>query len=339
MKQIYIDNSILGRVCNQIPCDSKFAGNFDNAVLQSPHLPNSYEPLFSPFSVMEIIGLTVKMDQIPVNQSLSNKIKNAIDDNQKLDLVHEYWENIYKKFIGILDKDSRFTVKHIKKLQDKKISHIEDADIREKIKPFIQYDQIDQERLNIMKGWIAVDQVFNYNYREDVKPYIYNTLILKMVDFIMNRGYDQNKAITNFPFTRVISKVWNEHKFKLDKNDIYIKKYLDKITKNIQYKGNKDLMDTELIHFSVVGKCNDNSNKKDPVYCYTCDSYEKIKDRVSVYKGLIKYFFNDFQKRCAKLLNIDFDMDKYINMGKIILCDPYKGIFKDILDVNKVPEF
>ena len=71
---------------------------FDKAVLQNPKLPEEYTPLFTPFSLVEFIGLTIKTDPIPADTSLSDKIKNAKDEEKHI-LVHEYWDKLRGKNI------------------------------------------------------------------------------------------------------------------------------------------------------------------------------------------------------------------------------------------------
>ena len=117
------------------------------------------------------------------------------------------------------------------------------------------------------------------------------------------------------------------------------KEYFNKISKNIHYKNNRDLMDAELIHFAVVGQPNDD-NTNDPVYCYTCDDYEKIKDRVLTYKHMIHIIeddFKNFQKENPANLEINLDINSNLIMGIIAFCNPDTGEISKILDIKQIP--
>ena len=336
MDHLYIDNSVLGKICNPQFCDDNFAKNFDNTVFKNQRLPNNYKPIFTPFSIMEGIGLTIKIDQqIFVNHSLSDKIKNETNKankEKKSNLVCEYWDYIEKRVFQQLEANKDFTLEHIRKLQEEKISHIKYPSIREKIKPFICYRQINDEKLKMIKQYIALDQLFSHNYRKDMEETFYHSMIFEMISLITH-PVSQRTGIESFSFARVISKLW-EFEIKLKKDEVFVKQnndFLDKISKNLYYKGNKDLMDTELIHLAVIGQSN--NEKNDPVCCYTCDDYEKIKDRVSVYKGLVRYYFKYCKRKFQKS---NFDIDHYITAGKIAFCDSQSGNILDVLNVKEV---
>ena len=329
MAQLYIDNSVFTRICESY----EFAKGFDKTIQQNPKLPESYTPLFTPFSLIEYIGLTVKIDPIPADISLSDKIKNAKGE-KKYDLIKKYWEQIYQKNLSIIDNDEQFTLKHIKTQQKEKISRIHPDIDKEKIKPFIHYGKMNDNKVKDIKESIALDQLYNHNYKKTIKHDIYPYFIREMIGFnILNNQISTQKTIS-FPFSRIMSKLWN-HMIYSNKNDDFVKnnkEKLDKITKNIFYKGNRDLMDTELVHLSVVGQPDDD-NKKEPVYCYTCDDYEQTEDRVSIYKGLIAHFLNDCKE---KFQDPEYDINNNLIMGIIAFCNPNTGQIKRILDVEKV---
>ena len=98
--------------------------------------------------------------------------------------------NYVGRILKIINEDGRFTVDHIKDLQDKKLLYIKDANIREKIKPFIHYDKIDDDKINTIKDLIALDHVHHHNYKNDIRHYIYGHYIIEMIGFII-----QNHAL------------------------------------------------------------------------------------------------------------------------------------------------
>ena len=333
MVQLYIDNSVFGRICRS----REFAEGFDKAILQNPKLPKSYTPLFTPFSLMEFIGLTVKIDSIPPDISLSDKIKNAKDIEQE-PYLGKYLEQLTQKVLEKLDADRRFTIEHIKYLQDEKLSHIEDIDIRKKIKRFIQYGKIDNKELNKMKTCIALDQAYNHNFRKDIKDDVYSLIRIDMVDFIINNINRKSNKMPSIPFSRVMSKLW-DYTMKSSKDNPLIKnnrEYFDKMTESIHYKGHRDMMDVELVHLAVVGQPH-SKNEKDSMYCYTCDNYKQTKDRVLVYKHIIEDAFKSFQRHKPSNLETDFDINANLIMGTIAFCDPDTGEVSGTLDVKQMP--
>lgn len=333
MAQFYIDNSVFGRICKS----REFAEGFDKAVLQNPKLPKSYTPLFTPFSLMEFIGLTVKIDPIPADDSLSDKIKNAKDSAYKQNsYLYEYLKQLKQKVLEQLDADERFTIEYIKDLQDEKLSYINDADIREKIKPFIQYGKIDNNELNKITAFIAADQAYNHNFREDIKKYVYSLIRIDMVDFILNNI--NQKSVLSYSFSRVMSKLW-DYLMKLNKDNDLIKnnrEYFDKMTESMRYKGHRDMMDAELIHLAMVGQPH-GKNEKEPTYCYTCDDYEQTRRRVLGYKHIIEDVFKDFRRYKPSNLEINLDINNNLIMGTIAFCDQHTGEISKILDVKQMP--
>ena len=333
MAQLYIDNSVLGRICKS----REFAEGFDKAVVQNPKLPKSYTHLPTSYSLMEFIGLTFKIDDISADDSLSDKIKNAKGIEQK-PYLDKYLEQLKQKISEKLDADRHFTIEHIKYLQDKKLSHIEDIDIRKKIKRFIQYGKIDNKELNKMKTCIALDQAYNHNFRKDIKDDVYSLIRIDMVDFIINNINRKSNKMPSIPFSRVMSKLW-DYTMKLSKDNPLIKnnrEYFDKMTESIHYKGNRDMMDVELVHLAVVGQPH-SKNEKDSMYCYTCDDYEQTKKRVLGYKYIIEDAFKSFQRHKPSNLETDFDINANLIMGTIAFCDPDTGEILKTLDIKQMP--
>lgn len=335
MAQLYIDNSVLGRFCRSF----EFAKGFDIAVEQNPKLPESYNPLSTPFSLMEFIGLTVTIDPIPADDSLSDKIKNAKSFEQKSQLMADYWEKLYKEILEKLDEDERFTIEYIKDLQDKKLSKISHSINIEKIKRFIQYDKINDDRLKEMKTFIVLDQIFNHNYRSKIKDDVYSCIRTTMVQSIVkNINQELNQSALTFPFPRVMSKFWN-HLMRSNKDNDWIKnnrEYFDKMTESMRYKGHQDMMDIELVHLAVVGQPY-GKNEKEPTYCYTCDDYEQTRRRVLGYKCIIEETFKDFERDKPSNLETDFDIKTNLIMGTIIFCNPDTGEILKTLDVKQMP--
>ena len=330
MAQLYIDNSVLNKICNNLV----FAENFDDQILKDPNLPVRYDPIFTPFSLMEGIGLTVKMTPVSVNHSLSDKIKNAMDKEKELEIIYKYCDFIKEKVFQQFEKDECL-LERIKSLQKEKILRINHSIDIEKVKPFIQYDRMNLNKIHDIKQYIALDQVFSHNYREDIKQYIYPFFIRELIGFIISSTNSKERSMS-FPFTRAMSKLW-EYTINLTRNNNFTdrhKKIITKISSNIKYKNNKDLMDTELVHLAVVGQPN-NGNKKSLIYCYTCDDYEKTKDRISLYKGLVRFFLEGLK---TEYQTKKIDMAQYVTMGKIIFCDPKDGMFLKVLDIKKVSD-
>ena len=190
------------------------------------------------------------------------------------------------------------------------------------------YKTFNKKNLSIIKEHLILDRIFNYDFKKQIKVDISSFFLYLILKQLVDNS--------NFPHTRILNKIY-EFVIKKNENELNQrqKECINKIITKSRYHG-KDLMDTELIHFATIGYyCN---GKRFPVNCYTLDNYNKLRERVSLYKsslkGILDFVMQNEEK--SEREKIEKIRSHHFIPGKIICFDRNIKHVKT-LSVEKIP--
>ena len=311
---MYIDNGLREKIF----MDSELYEKFCNEIDGNSQLPDikGYKRRMTHFSILEAIGLTIKINDIPGIPSYIDKIIEAMGTNgQKEDpekiveIGGDYMVSLLSEYEDKVSKDENFTKKNIKNLVDKKLSRVP-PQTRSIYKEILDIDDMGRF-LEEVCTMVAFEKIQEHRHSEEIKKYMHTLFFSEMTHF-----FRDNKK--NFSFAR---SMYNWMEFAIKKND---ERNLEKI-KRFRYKTSKDLMDTELIHLAVAGFY---SGKRKPVHCYTCDDGDITHKRILFYITSINFMFQE-SKEIQKSLPRDI-----IVPGKVVVCKS-TGEISNIIDVEK----
>ena len=327
---MYIDNGLLNLLISKNENTEKF---FKKISIKTPHNKNNCRAFPTSFSFLEFIGLTIKEIfgdcKTHADESLSDKIKNTKDNYKKITYFSEYCNNLKSLFCKRIKKNEKLTLANIEKLQEERFAKIDDPlrNSWEGGHPF--FKKLDESILKNIKDDVIIDRILAHDYKSFSRQDIDSMLCGDMIRYIV-------KENSNFPFTRLSSKVWDHIVSTCPDPDqkILMKRIMQHT--NSQYLDGKDLVDTEFIHTSAIGHFN--KGKRHPVYCYTCDDYDTNRFRVFIYKFILKESCKMTKQEAEMRGNQDMinQIENYSIAEGEIVCFNQNIQIEKILDVKEV---
>lgn len=165
---------------------------------------------------------------------------------------------------------------------------------------------------------LAYDYVSKYKYPSNIENSVVGSFLLDIFKGPFSGWNISQARLLEFSWDAKVKsillrngKITEENCLKL-KNDGYF------------FKANSDLVDTELIHLSVMGCLI--GNRLAPVVCFTTDPLEKVKFRLWLYKQNVSFLARNFPKE-AKSLNV--------SPGIVCVCSEKTGEIIEVIEVQK----
>ncbi|EKR54597.1 hypothetical protein [Leptospira interrogans] len=299
----YLDTNIFGKLIK----DKNYFDVFSIETNRNNEFPNLLPIYFTPFSIIEYLGIKI---QNPVIKCSQNLRKNTIETEIERILYESY--QYYMSLHAI-------TKQNILQVAEKTASFIEKNNLY--FGAFCNYILTHKSFEKELALHLAVNYIYNYRFPSSLRSYISATL-----SYDLFRNYMLPYSISKF---RLIENVWDTQWTRFNKESEG--KFLS-FDKALRLKANRDNVDCDIIHQVVMGF--ESNRKTHPVYVLTADLPKIIIPRISVYKALVRIAQHQIYQTNA----ID---KKYLitnSEGIIVFIDQEGKVIKKI-NVSEIPAF
>lgn len=299
----YIDTNIFGKLIK----DKNYFDVFSIETNRNNEFPNLLPIYFTPFSIIEYLGIKV---QNPVIKCSQNLRKTTIETEIER-IVYESYQ--YYSSLRAITKGN------ILQVAEHTASFIEKNNLY--FGAFCNYILTHRNLEKELALHLAANYIYNFRFPSNLRSYISATL-----SYDLFRNYILPYSVSKF---RLIESEWDTRWTRLNKESEG--KFLP-YDQALRLKANGDNVDCDIIHQVVMGF--ESNRKTHPVYVLTADSQKIIIPRISVYKALVRIA----QHQISKTNTIDA---KYLitnSEGIIIFIDQEGKVIKEI-NVSEIPAF
>lgn len=227
--------------------------------------------VITPFMLLEVIG--VIPDPYKPSDATKNKI-NELSEDQSTD-TEVIKKIVYDEALGYFSSLCQLTADKLKRKTREQKDYCSEKG-RKVFDDMFQMAMSKPKFEEELHQKLAFDAIYKYEYPSAVQKKMVGSFSVDVF-----RGVDGDWDISQ---ARAAVKAWLALRETMLK--IYSLETVDKIQSQIMLKKKEDYLDTELVHFGVVGK-NYNGDLF-PVHCFTCDDDEKIKRRIGLFKDFLK---------------------------------------------------
>lgn len=179
--------------------------------------------------------------------------------------------------------------------------------------------------INGVHDALVWDYVFKFDYPKAVKLALHVSLSATIMDAI-----DQK---INRSSVRVVKKMWDEmHGKNLGNMSPDVR---SRINASMKIKSHKDYVDVEMIHYAVVGRHTEHGHR--PVHCFTTDNAGKVRDRIFIFKSVIKFLRDEAEEFENKGLKVRFGKSQ-CQSGFVHICNS-SGEIVDTISAEALDEY
>ena len=132
---------------------------------------------------------------------------------------------------------------------------------------------------------LALDYLLQNQYPAAIAPQLHQVFWLALNDTLQKGG--------NLSFYRVIKRMWEQLPQK-GREALFGGEQFGQLSKSFRMDSKEDFVDTELIHFAVIGKSF--SGKREAIEIFTMDAEQTVRDRISLYKAVLRVIRERFDE-------------------------------------------
>ncbi len=318
-KFVLIDNGLLGHLCrksNEHAVDRFFNSLHRLAVLGKCRT----DYITTPFILLEAIG--VKGPSIPTISIAKDILESKSVEDVK--------EDVFNHALSHFSNHPNLSPITLRKRAQEQLNHSSDMG-KQLFHRSIGHKVQNQGFEDLIYKNLAFDYMYKFEYPLEAQRLIHASFAIDV-----HRALTNGWEISQF---RAARNSWKHLHSRVVKEKIFSDENLVQIQDSIRLENRADLLDTELIHYAVIGKLVGDALR--PVDCFTCDKEEQIKHRIGLYKSFLKPVWDVFDKFSEEeIARLPFKRFDPAN-GRVFVCDSEGNVIStiDVASISSIDDF
>lgn len=301
MNPYLLDTNIFNRLIRKKDFAQKFQEYSERC-----NFPNLDSLYFTPFCVIEYLGIKLEHPKILPPKLKKNEIDNYLDET--IAKIYSFYKN--QKSL-----DYQLITERVNNVEAYVIN--ETGGYFNNFKSYIKNDFSKE----ILAYHLTTDFIYNFPFQPEIRREVFVKLSLDIL-----RNIHVPFEVSKF---RLVQNDWDTHWTRLKKES---NGNLSKFDSAIRLKSKGDFLDSDIVHLTTMGI---NSNHETvPLVAVTSDNFEDVIGRVSLYKALVRFLKHFYASE-----NVSNHFITVKNSNGIIFFTDDSGKFIGKATVEEIPIF